>query len=289
MVADKPRRTPSRRALIIGAAGVAGVAAAGVVFGEWAGPSLGLFGGDASPSEDASTSPGDEVVADDLVEGVELVDSGFSRQPPRAGRDTPLLGVGARLRNTTDAALWVSAVYIPVDAEGRALQDGDGTGRASFGYGEIPVPPSTELDSVGIGLLEETALPTERIGGVAVQLHRLDFEAKYRSGARIVPATPSSLDHHSGDGPGVDLVTFEADNPGPEVRHADYMVHFRDADGGTIGGWYADRARWNGLEKRLPEGETEVYPTGTSSHTLPVWLPPGLTPRHVDMYLWERP
>lgn len=285
MVTDKPRRGKrSRRALIASAAGVVGLAAAGTVFGTWAGPSLNLF--DAEPADDASRSSDKNRIADDLVDGIELLGKGFSTHPPRSGHHTPLLGMGARLRNTTDKAVWVAATYFPVDDDGYGLRQGDD--RASFGFGEIPIPPATEVDSVGIGLLEQSVLTAGDIADVVIQLHHLDFDAKYQSGAHIIQASVTELDYHTGGGDGVDYVTFEADNPGAKVLKADYVAHFRGGDGATIGGWYADRAQWNDLEGQLPDGEDERYPRGDSTHTLPIWLPPDLKPAQVSLYLWAR-
>lgn len=287
MVTAEPRRVrPSRRALVLGGAGVLGLAAAGTTFGNWAVPSL--FGDD-EPSPSPSPTGEPETLDDDLIKGITLLDKGFSAQPPRPGGDVPLVGVGARLRNTTDKALWITASYLPVGADGDRLPDPDNSkGFAGFGYGEIPIPPASVIDSVGIGDISESRLDVDDIDRLAVQLHHLNFDAKFAD-AHVIPATVSDLDYHSGDDRGVDFVTVTADNPGPGIERADYLVHFADTEGATIGGWYADRSRWDGLEKRLPDDETEEYPAGSSSHTLPVWLPPKLKPAQVSLYLWAEP
>nr|GID83432.1 hypothetical protein Ade03nite_23560 [Actinoplanes derwentensis] len=85
-------------------------------------------------------------------------------------------------------------------------------------------------------------------------------------------------------------VSFGVDNPGFFFSKPNYGMVFRSPEGRLIGGWFIDRTYTfgQGIESDLPEKETDEYPQGESRHTVPGWVPPGIQPSGVTMYVWPR-
>lgn len=233
--------------------------------------------GDASPGRAATPSP-DSV--DELPAGVELVDKGFAVHPPRGGSTKPLLGAGTRLSNTREKPMWITVVYAAMGASGRAVADAEGEDVVLNPGGKAFLPAGVTLDFGSLAEVSTEAQKAVRDIAVTVLVHDDHDEVP------LITGEVTKLKYQSGAKPGLDYVSFEASNEGATVTAPDYCLVYRDTEGGIVGGWYANRLAWDSIEEAMPADETDEYPAGKSTHTLPVWLTPELKPARVSLHLW---
>jgi hypothetical protein len=233
---------------------------------------------DPSPSPDAS------MLRDDVVDGIAVEDRGFSAFPVPGGSDTRrIIGAAAVLRNTTDRPMRVHVRYRFVDGTGRGWQSGersDWAGIVSAGWAYLPPGQAVDLGDGGQFAADEAA----RVAGIVLYVNG---EGKPTTKTSVLlPAKIDRLLPRPALSSEWDYVSFDVDNTWGRFSEPNYVLVFRSPDGRLIGGWFVDRGNWWDIEKSLPKGETDEYRDGTSRHTLPTVLPPGIRPEHVTMYLW---
>ncbi|GIF39298.1 hypothetical protein [Actinoplanes xinjiangensis] len=269
----KVRGLPRRRLLVavLGAAVTVGMTAS------CTGPS-----GDTDPPG-PSPSPDPSMLQDDLADGIAVEDRGFSTFPVPGGSDTGrIIGAAAVIRNTTDRPMRVHVRYRFVDATGhgwRSDELDDWAAVVSAGWAYLPPGQSVELgDGEQIDAAEAA-----RVARIVLYVNgegTPTTKASVLLRAKIDKLLPRPA------GGGWDYVSFDVESSLYRFREPNYVMVFRSPDGRLIGGWFVDRAHWVDIEKSLPEGETDEYRSGTSRHTLPTLLPPGIRPGDVTMYLW---
>jgi hypothetical protein len=228
-----------------------------------------------------SASPDPALLRDEIAEGVTVTDRNFSTFPLLGG-DTAkrIVGAAAVFRNTTDQPMRVHVRFRFVDSAGRgwySQEQDDWT--AIVNAGSAYLPPGRSVDLGGIH--QVSAADAARVARVVMYVAATPAKQSALLPAKIVTLTPRPAPTTE-----FDYVTFEVDNPGFEFKEPDYAMVFRAADGRLIGGFFVDRANWIDIRKSLPEAETDRYPQGTSRHTVPTWLPAGITPAAITMYVW---
>jgi hypothetical protein len=229
-----------------------------------------------SPSLDAS------ILHDDVTDGIVVEDRGFSTYPVPGGSDTRrVVGAAGTFRNTTNRAMKIHVQYRFVDGAGRGWRSSERNDWASvFSAGWTYLPPGQVVD---LGDGEQFA--AEEAARVArIVLYVYGEPATERS--VLLPATIDKLLPRPAVNAEWDYVSFDVDNNWGRFKEPNYVMVFRSPEGRLIGGWFVDRFHWVDIEKSLPEGETDEYRTGTSRHTLPVVLPPGIQASAVTMYVW---
>jgi hypothetical protein len=237
---------------------------------------------DGPPGPSPSADP--SMLRDDLVDGITVEDRGFSTFPVPGGGDAGrrIVGAAAVVRNTTDRPMRIHVRYRFVDDAGRGWRSSelnDWAAIAGAGWAYLPPGQAVELgdgeqiDAGEAGRISRIVLYTIGEGTAATDR------------SVLLPARIDRLQPRSAGG-GWDYVSFDVDNTWGRFREPNYVMVFRSPAGRLIGGWFVDRAHWVDIEKSLPKGETDEYRDGTSRHTLPTVLPPGIRPEHVTMYLW---
>lgn len=251
----------SRRAMLGGGAVVAAGAVATATVLLW-------------PREDRDNdeAPTDaKRVADDLPDGVKLDDKGFAVYAPRGPDSDPVWGAGVRLSNAGNTDRWITVAYLPLGSGGSAIGDEINPG------GKLPLPAGGELR---VGVMElVSAKVGDAVNGLAVRVYAHDDDVE----AAVIETKVRDLSY---DDP-FDSVEFIALNDNEKVEAPDYGLLYYDARGDIIGGWHTNRLAWDSIEDALPSAESDVYPTGESDHTVPVWLPPDIDVDQVAMSLWS--
>lgn len=211
-------------------------------------------------------------------------DRGFAVYPVPSGDDTRrIVGAAAVLRNTTDQPMRVHVRYRFVDESGRGWHSeerNDWTAIISAGWAYLPPGEAVELGDV----LQVDADEAARIARIVLYVI-----GEPTPPWPLLPARVGELSPRPTLSTEWDYVSFEVDNPGRDFREPNYVLVYRSPDGTLVGGWFVDRTYWLDIDAALPDGETDRYATGTSQHTLPVWLPPGIQPSDVTMYVWPHP
>jgi hypothetical protein len=228
-----------------------------------------------SPSADAS------LLRDDVTDGIVVEERGFSTFPVPGGGDTGrVVGAAGVFRNRTDRPMKVHVEYRFVDAAGhgwRSRERDDWASVFSAGWAYLPPGAAVELGDGERFPADEAA----RIAGIVMYVH-----AEPTTQSALLPAKIDRLYPRPALNTEWDYVSFDVDHSLGRLTAPNYVMVFRSPDGRLIGGWFVDRAHWVDIEKSLPEGETDEYRRGTSRHTLPTLLPPGIRPGDVTMYLW---
>ncbi|WP_189335193.1 hypothetical protein [Actinoplanes ianthinogenes] len=239
----------------------------------------GPSGHDDPPAPPASPDP--SLLRDDLAAGVSVEDRGFATFPVPGGPPTRrIVGTAAVFRNTTNQPMRVHVRFRFVDSAGRGWHSeefDDWAGILSTGWAYLPAGQAVDLGN----MLQVDAAEADRIAGI--MLYVIGQPAPVST---LLPPKRLQLKPRPHPRDEWDYVTFDLDNPRGYFDEPNYGLVYRSAEGRLIGGWFVDRAFWFHLKSELPKGETDRYPQGTSRHTLPTWLPPGIQPAGVTMYLW---
>jgi hypothetical protein len=233
------------------------------------------------PPEESSSSLDESMLSDDVADGVVVEDRGFAIFPVPDGNDTRrIVGAAAVFRNATDQPMRIHVRYRFVDDTGRGWhseEQDDWTAIVAAGWAYLPEGRAVELG----GIYQVDADQAARVARIVLYVIGEPTEPSVLLPARVNELKPRPTTDDEWD-----YVSFDVDNPGFEFEEPDYGMAFRSGEGVLIGGWFVDRANWVDIESVLPENETDQYPRGTSRHTLPAWLPPGIRPNDVTMYVW---
>ncbi|MEV0901438.1 hypothetical protein [Actinoplanes sp. NPDC049802] len=230
-----------------------------------------------------STSPDPALLRDDIADGVTVDERGFETFPvPEGDATRSIVGAAAVFRNETDQPVRIHVRFRFVDGAGRGWRSeelNDWQAIVNAGWAYLPARRAVELG----GILQ---VGTEEAGRVAGIVLYVNGEGKPPPRTVLLPAQNLTLQHRPTSKDEWDHVSFDVNNPTAGFKEPNYGLAYRSADGRLIGGWFVDRTHWWDIEKALPDDESDEYRRGTSRHTLPTWLPPGIQPKSVTMYVW---
>ncbi|MEU4161457.1 hypothetical protein [Actinoplanes sp. NPDC026670] len=237
-------------------------------------------GDPAPPTPSPSADP--SILHDDITTGIVVEDRGFSTFPVPGGSATRrIVGAAAVVRNSTNQPMKLHLQFRFVDGSGRGWRSDQRNDWASvFNAGWAYLPPGQDVE---LGGSEQFA--AEEAARVA-RIVLYAYAEPVLSRSVLLRAKIDQLLPRPAVNGGWDYVSFDVDNTWGRIREPNYVLVFRTPEGRLTGGWFVDRAHWVDIEKSLPKGETDEYRAGTSRHTLPVLLPPGVRPADVTMYLW---
>ncbi|WP_157751153.1 hypothetical protein [Actinoplanes derwentensis] len=231
-----------------------------------------------------SSSLDPAVLRDDVHAGITVEDRGFATFPVRNGdAKRRIVGAAGVFRNVTDEPMRIHVRFRFVDAAGRGWRSetlNDWEAIVNIGYAILPARQTIEIG----GVLQVDAESADRVAGIVMYVLE---DALPPKPFVLLPARVTELKPAPASKDEWDYVSFEVDNPGLTIREPDYGMVYRSAEGRLIGGWFGSHALWSDIDTALPEGESERYRQGTSRHTMPTWLPPGIKPDRVTMYVWR--
>ncbi|WP_436519624.1 hypothetical protein [Actinoplanes sp. HUAS TT8] len=228
-----------------------------------------------------SASPDPSLLRDDIADGITVEDRGFSTfQVPGLPATRRIVGAAGVFRNTTSQPMKIHVRFRFVDDAGRgwhSQESNDWAAVLNAGWGYLPPGQAVEFGDVD----QVDAADADRVAGIVMYVIALPAAPSILLPAKIVGLKPRPTPKDEWD-----YVSFEVDCPLIKLEEPNFGLVYRSPEGRLIGGWFVYRANFIHLKDELPKGETDEYRQGTSRHTLPVVLPPGIQPGAVTMYLW---